>query len=82
MLGWGTLETNIVFYAEKGHIAGRNPIWVHTMLMTVVIMFDIVELHKNLGKTKEMVCIPGFIRGKQGLSEYKRRATGEGDTFR
>ena len=67
MLGWGTLETNIVFYAEKGHIAGRNPIWVHTMLMTGVIMFDIVELHRNLGKSKAVVCTPVFIWGKHGL---------------
>ena len=56
-----------MFYAEKGHIAGRNPIWVHTMLMTVVIMFDIVELHKNLGKSNAVVCTPVFIWGKHGL---------------
>ena len=71
-----------MFYADDVRIAGRKPIWVQTMLMTVAIMFDIVELHKNLGKTKEMVCTPGVIWGKKGLSEYKRRATGEGDTFR
>ena len=28
-----------------------------------------------------MVCTPGFIWGQKGAAEYKRRDTGEGDTF-
>ena len=29
-----------------------------------------------------MLCTPGFIWDQQGAAEYKRRATGEGATFR
>ena len=28
------------------------------------------------------MCTPGFIWGQLGVAAYKRRATGEGDTFR
>ena len=36
----------------------------------------------NLNKTKNMICTPGFIWGKQVAEAYKQRATGEGPTFR
>ena len=74
-------EHSSVFYADNGRIAGRNPIWVQTKLTAVVRMFDRVELIQNLGKTKAMVCTPGFIWGQQRTFFYKRRAMGEGDTF-
>ena len=48
-----------------------------TQIILHVRMFKSVGLQKNLGKTKAMVCTPGFIWGQQGESEYKKRATGE-----
>ena len=39
-------------------------------------------LKTNLGKTKVMVCTPGFIWGKRGELVYKRLARREGETFR
>ena len=57
-------------------------IWVQTALTTMVRIFERVLLQTNLGKTKEMICTPGFIWRKQGSEAYKRRATGEGPNFR
>ena len=42
----------------------------------MVRMFERVELQKNLGKTKEMVCTLVFIWGQQGIAAYKRRVMG------
>ena len=62
-LGWEAGDHNIVLYADNGHIAGYNPIWVQTMLTVVVRMFERVGLQTNLGKTKSMLCNTGFIWG-------------------
>ena len=45
-------------------------------------MFDRLGLHRNLGKTKAIVCTSGFIWRKQGTEAHKKRATGEGDMLR
>ena len=51
-------------------------------LTTMVRMFERVGLQTNLNKTKGVICTPGFIWGQQGAEAYKRKATGEGPTFR
>ena len=61
MLGWKVGEHNIIFYYDKGCIWESNPIWVQTTLTAVVRMLDRMGLIKNLGKTKAIVCTPGFI---------------------
>ena len=73
---WALVEHNIVFYADNGHIAGHNSIWVHTTLAAVFRIFERVELQTKLGKTNSMVCTPVFIWGKQVLAVYKWKATG------
>ena len=35
-----------------------------------------------MGKTKAMVCTPGFVWGQHGSVAYKRRETREGGNFR
>ena len=75
--GWLSGEHNICFYADDGRIAGRDPIWVQAALTTMVRIFKRVVLQTNLDKTKDMICMPGFIWGQQGADAYKRRATGE-----
>ena len=42
--GWLAGEYNIFIYADDGHIAGCNPIWVHTSLTAMVRMFEWVGL--------------------------------------
>ena len=74
--GWSAGEHNICLYAYDGRIAGRDLIWVQTVLTTMVIMFERVGLQTNLNKTKAMMSTPGLIRGKQGAEAYKIRATG------
>ena len=43
-LGYAAGEHKIFFYADDGHIAGRNPIEVQKTLPVVVCMFDTVVL--------------------------------------
>ena len=71
-----------MFYEDDGRISDHKPMWVQTMLTVVVQIFERVGLQMKLGKTKGMVFTPGFIWGQLGVAAYKRRATGEGDTFR
>ena len=51
------------------------------MLTTMVRSFERFGLKKNLGKTKTMICTPGFILGQQRAEAYNRRATWEGTTL-
>ena len=67
-LGWAAGGNTIIFYADDGRIAVRNPISVQTNLTTVARMFERVELITNLGKPRAMVCTPGFIWRQQGTS--------------
>ena len=71
-----------MLYVDNVRIVGHNPVWVQMALTVVVGMFDRVGLKTNLGKTKSILCTPGFIRGKQGVAAYNRRVKGEGTTFR
>ena len=70
-----------MFYAKDGPIAGRNPIWVQGMLLTLVWMFERFGLYKNLGNNKAMTCTPIFIWGHLVQYTYKIQAMGEGTTF-
>ena len=81
-LGWADRKRKLSFYADDGRIAGRNHNWVQDTLTVTVIMFRSMGLGKNLENIKAMVCMQGFIWGKWGEQVYKRRATGEGETFR
>ena len=62
-------EHNIVFYADDGHIAGQNPIWVHTTLKVMVGIFKRVGLRRNIGKTN---------LGKTGESSVQEKINGGG----
>ena len=53
--GWAAGDNNIVFYADDGGIAGRNPIWVQKNLTVVLMMFERVGLQTNIGNNKSMV---------------------------
>ena len=79
---WMEGEHNILFYADYRRIVGQDPIWVQTVLTTMVRIFERVDLQTNLNNTKATICTPGFILGKQVSEAYKGQATGEGPTFR
>ena len=38
-MGWSAGERKLVFYADVGRIAGRDPIWVQDALLATVMMF-------------------------------------------
>ena len=81
-MGWVTGEHNIIFYADAGKIGWRYHIWVQDALTVSVPMLQLLRLETNLYKTKALVCTPGYIWGKWSEAAYKRRANGEGATFR
>ena len=62
-LGWATGKHKIFLYLDDGRIAGINPIWVQNTLTLLVHRFERVRMQTNLGKTKVIVCTPGFIWG-------------------
>ena len=74
-------ERNLVLYVDDGRIMGRDPYWVHELLVMTVYMLRSLDMEKNLDKTKSMVCKSGFVWGQIGEAAYNRRATGEGATF-
>ena len=45
-------------------------------------MFRRIGMEASLYKIKAIVCTPRFIWGEWGATSYKKRATGEGVTFR
>ena len=81
-MGWAAGERNLIFYADGERISGRDHIWVQDALAVPVVMFQRVGLETNLKNTKALVYTPGYIWGKWSEESYKRRSTGEGETFR
>ena len=67
--GWSAGEHNICFYADYGGRAGRDPIWMQAVLMTMVGIFERVGLQTNLNNTKAMIYTLGFVWGQQGDEE-------------
>ena len=74
--GQASSEHNICFYADDGSIAGHNPIWVQTVLATMLRMFDRVGVQKNLRNAKAVMCTPGSIWVQQVVEVCNCRATG------
>ena len=79
---WAEVERTLVFCMDDGRIAVRDHIWVQDTLMVTILMLKRVGLDTNIEKTKSLVCTPGSIWGKRSKEAYKRRVTGEGETFR
>ena len=82
ILGWADGERNLVLHANDVRIAGQDHDWVKDVLTVTVSMFRRMRLKTNLEKNKYMVCTPGFILWTWVKQAYKRRVTGEGETFR
>ena len=81
-MGWEAGERNLTFYVDNRRIVGRDHTWVQEALVVSVAMLQHMGLETNLEKTKDLVCTSGYIWGKCSEAAYKRRATGEGGTFR
>ena len=71
-----------LFYADDGMVASSGPCWLQGSFNTLVVLFDRVGLRTNFGKTVGMVCRPCQASRNQLETEYGRRITGEGPTYR
>ena len=81
-MGWAEGDRNLIFYTDDRRIGGRDHIWVQDALTVSEGMFQKLGLEMNLDKTNALVCTPGYIWREWIEAAYKRRATGEGGTFR
>ena len=69
-----------LFYAEDSMVAFLDPRWLQGAFNTLVGLFDMVGLQKNIGKTVSMVCRPCQAAGDQLEAAYRILITGEGPT--
>lgn len=71
-----------LFYADDGLIGGPDPEWVQTAFSLMIRLFERIRLKTNLGKTKSMTCVPGYIRGQMSSPAYRRSRGGEGESYK
>ena len=62
-------------------LASTNPVWLQTAFGTLTGIFDRVGLRKNVWKTVGMVFQPCRAVGVRANEAYKRRMTGEGQSY-
>ena len=80
--GVSVKERLCAFYADDGLLAARDATWLQSAFDVLVGLFERVGLQTNTLKTKTMTCLPGYISGSLSDAAYKRRMTGEGDSYR
>ena len=70
------------FYADNSMVALSDTRWLQGAFNTLIVLFDMVGLCTNVGKTVGMVCHP--CQAVVNLLEvaYVRMVTGEGPTYR
>ena len=71
-----------MFYAEEGMVASSYPAWLQGAFNALVGLFDRVGLQTNVGKTVGMVCHTCQAAGNLTTTAYRRRITGEGQSYR
>ena len=71
-----------LFYADNGMVASSDPRWLQWAFNNLVVLFDRVGIHTNVGKTVSMTCRPCPMAGNQSEVAYGRKMTGEGPTYR
>jgi hypothetical protein len=81
-LGYEVKNQCVLFYADDGLLVGRKKEWVQDAFDVLIGLFERVGLRKNTGKMKAMICMLGYISGRQSDGAYERRMTGNGDDFR
>jgi len=71
-----------LFYADDGAICSTDPKWLQEALTVLTGLFARVGLKTNSTKTKVMICTPGPIRTHISQEAYKRKLSGEGESYR
>ena len=71
-----------MFYANDGMVGASDPAWLQSAFSALVAIFDRVGLLTNVDKTVSMACQPCRAgSGNQTAEGYRRRITGEGNSF-
>ena len=71
-----------VFYADDGMVGATDPEWLQGSFSALVAIFDRVGLQTNVDKTVRMAFQPCRAgSGNRTAEGYRRRITGEGNSF-
>ena len=71
-----------VFYADDRMVGATDPKWLQGALSALVAIFDRVGLQTNVDKTVSMAFQPCRAgSGNRTAEGYRRRITGEGNSF-
>ena len=71
-----------LFYADDGLLSTKDREWLQKALDLLVSLFERIGLKTNESKTKLMVCLPAVKATRMTDGAYKRRMTGEGESYR
>ena len=72
-----------VFYADDGMVGASDPEWLQGAFSALLAIFDRVGLQTNVDKTVSMACHPCRAgSGNRTAKGYRRRITGDGNSFR
>ena len=72
-----------VFYADDGMVGALDPEWLQGAFSALVAIFDRVGLQNNVDTTVSMACHPCQAgSGNRTAEGYRRRITGDGNSFR
>ena len=63
-------------------VALTDPVWLQGAFNALVGLFDRVGLQTNVGNTVDMVCHPCQAAGNLATATYRRRITGEVQSYR
>ena len=72
----------VIFYADDGVVASKDPIWLQLELDMLTGLFDWVGLQTNIRKTVGMVYRPCWVARVLADEAYTRRMKGEGKSFK
>ena len=81
-LGIRVQEKQVLFYADDGLTASRDPKWLQEAFDVLVGLFERVGLKTNVLKTKSMACTPGYISSQISAYAYKHKMGEGGDSYR
>ena len=69
-------------YADDGMAASLDPVWLQGAFNALVGLFDRVGLQTNARKTVGMVCHSCQAAGNLTTAAYRRRITGQGQSYK
>ena len=72
-----------VFYADDRMVGASDPAWLQGVFSALEAIFDRVGLQKNVDKIVSVACHPCRAgSGNRTTEGYRRRMTGDGNSFR